>query len=229
MTTDRSDRSSRAHRGLYRDWEMTIRDEIEVNAYRAAVAMCASGASACAVCAKAHQWSGAQDAYFASALGLGAALMLIHMYVSEIRDAMRVMWVVGFASSIAIAANSGGDGVVAYVGEHRWTMWAIGPMFAALTGLAFKEGMCYGKAEAAALVFAVPALCLSHLFGAPDDVESVEAAAVCALLAIFAGRKFTQPVKDDIGDKSIFMFKALRTDEEREEWLRSARATGRDV
>ena len=60
----------------------------------------------------------------------------------------------------------------------------VGPMFAALTGLAFKEGMCYGKPEAALLFFAVPAMCLSHLFGASADVCGVEANVVLALLVV---------------------------------------------
>ncbi|MED6204101.1 hypothetical protein PIB30_005827 [Stylosanthes scabra] len=34
-----------------------------------------------------------------------------------------------------------------------------------------------------------------------------------ALFMIFAGRKFTQPIKDDIGDKSVFMFNSLKEDE----------------
>lgn len=34
-------------------------------------------------------------------------------------------------------------------------------------------------------------------------------AAFTALVVVFAARKFTQPVKDDIGDKSVFQFQAL--------------------
>lgn len=41
----------------------------------------------------------------------------------------------------------------------------MGPLFAALTGVAFKEGLCYGKGEAAALFFALPLLLLGHLSG----------------------------------------------------------------
>ena len=55
------------------------------------------------------------------------------------------------------------------VRAHRESMLAVGWTFAAFTGLAFKEGMCYGKAEAGALFFAVPIMCLSHLFGASED------------------------------------------------------------
>ena len=54
-------------------------------------------------------------------------------------------------------------------------------MFAAFTGLAFKEGACYGRPESAALFFVWPALLLGHLSGVlPPDAER-------ALLALAAG------------------------------------------
>ena len=46
------------------------------------------------------------------------------------------------------------------------------------------------------------------------------------LVAAFAGRKYTQEVKDDIGDKSVFTFRALKTDEEKRKYLESQ---GRDL
>ena len=36
----------------------------------------------------------------------------------------------------------------------------MGPLFAAVTGVAFKEGVCYGKPECAILFFLTPALLL---------------------------------------------------------------------
>ncbi|KAL6134703.1 hypothetical protein ACLB2K_066931 [Fragaria x ananassa] len=36
-----------------------------------------------------------------------------------------------------------------------------------------------------------------------------------ALFVLFAGRKFTQPIKDDIGDKSVFIFQSLPEDEKK--------------
>ena len=39
----------------------------------------------------------------------------------------------------------------------------MGPLFAAVTGVAFKEGVCYGKPECAVLFFLTPML----LLGAP--------------------------------------------------------------
>ena len=63
--------------------------------------------------------------------------------------------------------------VTEYVASHQEAVWAVGPLFAAFTGVAFKEGVCYGKPECAVLFFLTPALligkplnatgtCLSH-------------------------------------------------------------------
>lgn len=44
---------------------------------------------------------------------------------------------------------------------------------------------------------------------------------------MLAARKFTQAAKDDVGDKSVFEYLALPTDEERAMWdLRAARREG---
>jgi uncharacterized integral membrane protein len=43
--------------------------------------------------------------------------------------------------------------VATYVAEHPWATLLVGPVFAAVTGLSIKEGLCYGKLEAAILVF----------------------------------------------------------------------------
>jgi hypothetical protein len=60
-------------------------------------------------------------------------------------------------------------------------------------------------------------------------VQTIEVALMLSLLVVFAGRKFTQELKDDIGDKSIFMFQALDSEEEQQMWIARARASGRDV
>lgn len=70
-----------------------------------------------------------------------------------------------------------------------------------------QEGMCYGKPESVMLFFVVPAMCLAHLSGrCPEGVEVGLVATTAGLLAVFAGRKWVQPIKDDIGDKSVFMY-----------------------
>lgn len=73
-------------------------------------------------------------------------------------------------------------------------------------GVAIKEGICYGKAEAAGLAMALPLLCLAHLSGlVPAELEQLLLFSVCGLGLVFGARKYTQPIKDDIGDKSVFL------------------------
>lgn len=71
-------------------------------------------------------------------------------------------------------------------------------------------GICYGKPEAFLLALLTPALLLGHLSGLLSGApEESLALAIAALLAVFAARKYTQPLKDDIGDGSVFAFYKL--------------------
>jgi len=213
-----------AYPGLYCDWSVTPDDVREVWAYRVSLSVVAVSSL---VCASSLVLGDAADAalnpaYFLGGSALGAALVLIHMYVDPIKKAMQAMWAAGFAGSLGIALVTH-QAVPAYVAQHPLAVWLVGPMFAALTGVAFKEGMCYGKGECAALFFVIPATLLGHLSGlASEGAERGLVGAWMALLAVFAARKYTQEVKDDIGDKSVFLFNAL-TDEEKEAWMRAAR------
>lgn len=103
-----------------------------------------------------------------------------------------------------------------YVAEHREAVWLVGPLFAAITGLGIKEGLCYGKPEAALLAALTPVLLLGHLTGllggAPEKVLMV---ACLGSYCLLAGRKWTQAVKDDVGDKSIFEFQKMTEEEQR--------------
>ncbi|KAJ4833619.1 hypothetical protein Tsubulata_049756 [Turnera subulata] len=151
--------------------------------------------------------------------GLGLSLFLIHIYVTEIKRTLQALWVVGVIGSFATYATlalPAGEDLVQYVVSNPAAVWFVGPLFASLTGLVFKEGLCYGKLEAAVLTFIIPSLLLGHLSGLMDDgVKLTLLATWMALFVIFAGRKFTQPIKDDIGDKSIFMFNSLPEDKQK--------------
>lgn len=216
---------ARVRRGAYCDYVVDAWDVVEVVGYRAGLVACAVGGCACAAAEAAGAREAANVAWFAGGGGLGVSLWLIHMYVTEIKNAMRALWALGFGASAVMAATQGS--APAYVAEHANAMWAVGPMFAALTGLAFKEGMCYGKPEAAALFVGVPAACLMHLFGAPEEWQTWTTGGVLALLSVFAARKLTQEIADDVGDKSIFMFNALKDPAEKARWIANARRSGR--
>lgn len=81
--------------------------------------------------------------YAAGAAGLGLSLVLIHIYVTPIKRFLQALWALGVLGSVGTylaAAQPMDEGLVQYVLEHPAALWFVGPTFAALTGLVFKEG-----------------------------------------------------------------------------------------
>eukprot|EP00244_Chara_vulgaris_P011011 TRINITY_DN5280_c0_g1_i3.p1 TRINITY_DN5280_c0_g1~~TRINITY_DN5280_c0_g1_i3.p1 ORF type:complete len:419 (+),score=45.22 TRINITY_DN5280_c0_g1_i3:170-1426(+) len=211
---------SEVYDGMYGSWSITETDRREVFLYRSGiVASCLAftiSSSAVLFPDDGTLRSLLDPLYGLGTVGLGLALLLIHVYVAEIKRFMQILWGVGCLGSLALAVNyagPSGEPLVLYILHHPAAVWGIGPLFAALTALVFKEGLCYGKLEAGALVFVIPGFLLGHLAGLDGSVKLVLLGAWVILFNIFAARKFTQPVKDDIGDKSIFIFNALPEDE----------------
>lgn len=134
--------------------------------------------------------------YALGAGGLGLSLFLIHIYVTEIKRTLQALWAVGVLGSLATYINLAqpvGQSLPDYVVDNPVAVWFVGPLFAALTGLVFKEGniyhlrivaslvlcvyitcasltifflisgLCYGKLEAGVLTFIIPILLLGHL------------------------------------------------------------------
>ncbi|XP_022748781.1 uncharacterized protein LOC111298244 [Durio zibethinus] len=156
--------------------------------------------------------------YLIGAAGLGLSLYLIHIYVTEIKQTLQALWALGVVGSLATyvaLAQPAGKNLVQYVLENPTAVWFVGPFFAVLTGLVFKKGLCCGKLEASILTFVIPTVLLGHLGLMDDGVKLNLLGSRMTLFVIFAGRKFTQPIKDDIGDKSVFMFNYLPEDDEK--------------
>ena len=111
---------------------------------------------------------------------------------------------------------------------HREAVWLVGPLFASITGLGVKEGLCYGTFAAVGITMVTPLLCLGHLTGLmPTAGTKTLLVALNVLAVVFAVGKYSQPIRGDIGDKSIFQVQALPK-EERERRFAALRA-GRDL
>lgn len=202
--------------GRYGRWTLTEEDVREVVAYRASLTAFAASFDVCALATLLPP--SARDAVLDPAATVGAAslavaLFLVHMYVDELKKVMQALAATGCAGALALSATQHVP-VPLYVHDHAAAVWAVGPFFAALTGLAFKEGACYGKGESVALFFLIPALLLARLGDAPDGVTGPLLAVDAALITVWAARKWTQEVKDDIGDKSVFTFRTLPAEEQ---------------
>ncbi|KAL8519932.1 hypothetical protein ACS0TY_010751 [Phlomoides rotata] len=214
--------SAAVYRGVYGPWKVESSDVSEVVLYRSGLV---TAASSFVIASSAAYLSNSDSELFdlirrnldlfygVGACGLGLSLYLIHIYVSEIKRTLQALWAIGAVGSLgayAALAQPAGKTLVEYVVENPTAVWFVGPLFAALTGLVFKEGLCYGKLEAGILTFIIPSLLLGHLTGLMDESTKLALLGVwMALFVVFAGRKFSQPIKDDIGDKSVFIFNAL--------------------
>ncbi|CAN6297037.1 unnamed protein product [Urochloa humidicola] len=209
------------YNGVYGPWTVDDSDVREVLLYRSGLVTAAASFVAAASAAFLPEGNAVRQSidllYAAGASGLGLSLLLIHIYVTPIKRFLQALWALGVLGSVGtylVAAQPLDEGLVQYVLDHPAALWFVGPTFAALTGLVFKEGLCYGKLEAGILTFVIPGLLLGHLSGLMDNgAKSGLLGVWMVLFTVFAARKFQQPIKDDIGDKSVFMFNALPEEE----------------
>ena len=112
-----------------------------------------------------------------------------------------------------------GEPVTEYVASHREAVWLVGPLFASVTGLGIKEGLCYGTPAAAGILLITPLMCLGHLTGLMPETGTKGLVIIFNLLAlVFAAGKYSQDIKGDIGDKSIFEVQALPKEEQEQKW-----------
>ena len=82
--------------------------------------------------------------YIVGAGGLGLSLFLIHIYVTPIKRFLQALWALGVVGSIGtylMLARHCDESLTQYVVDNPAAIWLVGPLFAALTGLVFKEGI----------------------------------------------------------------------------------------
>lgn len=139
-------------------------------------------------------------------VGLGISLWTIHIYLKPLHQALQAFWLVGVVSSVAIAHGSS-DPFALTVYNYPLTILGVGFIFAALTGIFFKEAVCFNRLEAKVLMPLVPLLLLGHLLGwLSPGVEQSLLVVWAIFFSIFAFRKVIQPIPPDIGDKSVFVY-----------------------
>lgn len=79
--------------------------------------------------------------YWVGLVGVGVSVTIVHMYLTEIKRAIQILWLCGFAGSFATLPIFGqplsllSTPVPEVVTMHPSAIWFIGPAFAALTGI----------------------------------------------------------------------------------------------
>lgn len=202
---------STIYQGQFGEYTITDHDRIEVIVYRTGLmiaALCFGIATAIVL------WQGDSPiplqaltvlyAFFWVALGV--SLFTIHIYLAILHRLLQVFWLIGGIAAVAVAINSS-EPLAAAVYHHPNTLFGIGWVFVALTGIYFKEAFCFNRIETKLLTPLVPLLLLGYLAGFWSVMNQKFLLFFWAIqFMIFAIRKAFQAIAPDIGDKSVFEY-----------------------
>ena len=193
--------------GIYGPFTITAHDRREVLGYR--LALLTAAIAQAALLAQWH-WLGAAWLWpwlLPLAAGMGLALRWIHIYLRPLHRALQLFWLLGCLGLIGLAVVAGPSRMAeALAADGRW-IWAVGPFFAALAGIGFKEFFCFRRPEAIGVTLLLPVALLGQLSGLLSPAASGWLLAIeAALLLVLCLRKFPMPAAADVGDKSVFAF-----------------------
>ena len=193
--------------GVYGKYEITRSDELEVRNYRLALLVCGisftSGLS---------HWLlfGASDAWIwliPMCISLGLALKWIHIYVQFLHRTLQIFWAIGALGITILILKGNSQELISDLVSRPILTLLVGPYFAAMAGLGFKEFFCFQRPEAIGLTLFLPISLGSHLVGVfSQDIEMIFLYLSALLLLILSIRKFGMDAASDIGDKSIFEY-----------------------
>ena len=193
--------------GVYGIYTITDDDRREVKLYRIALLM--SGLS---FCAGMVQWWQLGPAWawlwvIPLASGVGLALNWIHIYLRPLHRALQLFWLMGCGGWILLFSVAGTDQALAVLNNNPVWILAIGPLFAALAGIGFKEFFCFQRPEAIGLTLLLPVALLGRLVGLISGSSCLALLGAAALmLVVLAARKFGGDAAADVGDKSVFAY-----------------------
>ena len=222
LVSARSAKAPEVFEGQYGTWRVEESDKLEVFLYRLGLTGCAASFTLAASCLL----LGFSDdlllnmLFLSLVLSLGLSLVMIHIYIKPAKRFLQGLFLAGVAGSILVSSKADFTSIPKYLVEHPYSVWFVGPLFASITGVGFKEGVCYNKKSAFALSVLTPFLLLLHLSNLADlRFESGLLVAWMAIFCTFALGKYDQPIHEDLGDKSVFEFLAL-SEEKQQEFLR---------
>ena len=89
-------------------------------------------------------------------MGLGLALRWIHIYLRPLHRALQLFWLVGCLGFLGLGLAVGPGAMATSLAPNSRWIWAVGPSFAALAGIGFKEVFCFQLAEAIGLTLLPP-------------------------------------------------------------------------
>lgn len=199
------------YQGQFGEFTIDDRDRQGVIVYRSGLMISAiafAASSAIVLVGGDFAWITPLYGLFWSALGV--SLWTIHIYLAPLHRALQLFWAIGGAVTLWIGLHETGS-IAQFVYQHPTWIFGVGFVFAALTGIFFKEAFCFNRFETKLLTPIVPVLLLGHLTGwLSIFAEQILLGSWAILFLVFAVRKAIQPIPPDIGDKSVFEYLAKK-------------------
>jgi uncharacterized integral membrane protein len=193
------------YQGVYGPYRIDRNDEREVLGYRLALTAVGLGQLGLLVQLVNQGTDALWPWLLVMATGLGLALRWIHIYVKPLHQALQLFWLLGCLGWLALAWNAGPNAILPAVAEQRLWVLAIGPFFAALAGIGFKEFFCFRRPEAIGITLLLPVALLGYWLGLLDSALCLQLLALeTGLMLVLCLRKFPMPAAADVGDKSVF-------------------------
>jgi uncharacterized integral membrane protein len=207
MTSASTSPGDAVFEGVYGPYQITDGDRREVLGYRLALFTAAIAQAALLL-----QWQRQGGGWLWPWLlpllaGVGLALRWIHIYLRPLHRALQLLWLIGCLGFGALAITAGPAGMAAALAQDSRWIWVIGPFFAALAGIGFKEFFCFRRPEAIGVTLLLPIALLGRLSGLlPASGTTLLLGLEAALLLVLCLRKFPMAAAADVGDKSVFAY-----------------------
>ncbi|AII50299.1 membrane protein [Synechococcus sp. KORDI-52] len=193
--------------GVYGSYTITAGDRSEVRRYRIALLVAGLAMSLGLL----HWWQlGGSWAWIwvvPMAAALGLALQWIHIYLRPLHRALQLFWLLGCLGWAVLLLSAGPTEALHVLQEQPLWILAVGPLFAAMAGIGFKEFFCFQRPEAIGLTLLLPLGLLGRLLGLINLTAAMTLLGAAALLLVLlALRKFGMEAAADVGDKSVFAY-----------------------
>ena len=197
--------SSNPIKGVYGDFIVTSNDKKGVLFYRLSILFC--GLLFSIGIANWFYYGSHQTWIYLlfMSISIGLSLKWIHIYLRPLHQILIVFWLVGSIGFLILSHTYGSANIIYVLKENPKSILLIGPLFASLTGIGFKEFFCFRRIEAIGITIFIPIALLGYLTELANESFTFATLVVSSLLLLSMGiRKFNLPAEADIGDKSVF-------------------------
>ena len=197
--------SSNSIKGVYGDFIVTSNDKKEVLFYRLSILCCGLFFSIGIA-----QWfiNGSHQIWIwllGMSISMGLSLKWIHIYLRPLHQTLIIFWLLGCIGFVILAYHFGLTNIIYGLKQNPKSILLIGPLFASLTGIGFKEFFCFRRIEAIGITIFIPIALIGYLTELANESFTFAMLVVSSFLLLIMGiRKFNLPAEADIGDKSVF-------------------------